>query len=286
MELGYLDNKALGGFRSLLLPNVVVAMDVGEPILALGVQEDDLACGALAGQVLDGTFHVTSFYVAPAYRRRGFGKRLMQTLIALLNLELDSPPVFSVQVQFTATLKEHDVLSLFLEALDFTLEPDHGRNVYLFSADKVAPVLASGEVPAGVTSFAHVQEEALRLATNTALAAGIPLPEASLASQELDLDVSMAIVSGGRVEAFAAFDFSCGGRLTLASLWSGDAGSMAPVLLLRGALCAIRSKYSPDTELAVQTVNAASAALVAALLPEASPISRTYARPLEMNEWR
>lgn len=286
MELGYLDNKALGGFRSLLLPNVVEAMDLDEPVLALGVQEDDLACGALAGRVLNGVFHITSFYVAPAYRRRGFGRRLMQTLMALLNLELESPPVFSLQVQFTATLEEHNILSLFLEALGFTLEPDHGRNIYLFSADKVAPVLAAGEVPAGVTSFARVQEEALHLATNAALAAGIPLPEEALTSPALDRDVSMAIVNGGRVEAFAAFDFSCGGRLTLTSLWSGDAGPMAPVLLLRGALCAIRSKYPPDTELAVQTVNAASAALVAALLTQASPISRTYARPLELDEWR
>lgn len=279
MELGYIANDALGGFRSLILPKIVAQMDSGAPITALGLQEDDLACGALTGHIEGGLFHITSLYVAPAFRRRGGASRLLQTLEALLELELEQPPANGICAHFTATEDEHEALSAFLESRGFIAETDRGENIYLFTAGQVSPSLDAGEVPAGVTSFARLDAQALELA---ATAADVPLPQGGLTGTEIERDVSMAMVQGGFVKAFAAFDFSCGGRLTLAAVWSGEVGPTAPLLLLRGALCAIRAKYPADTTLAVQSTNAASCALVAALLPQARPISRSYLRALQL----
>ena len=70
MQLGIIANDDMWAFEPLLLPQAVEALHRGEPLTVMGIMQEDTACGALAGYVADGCFHVVSLYVAPGYRRQ------------------------------------------------------------------------------------------------------------------------------------------------------------------------------------------------------------------------
>lgn len=284
MEFGSISPLSPGGFRRLLLPEVAAAMDDGVPLTILGMKEDGLACGVLAGYAEDGLFSIVSLYVCPDYRRRGGGRQLLGMLEAVLSHMLftgEERLLYGIRIRFTATREEHEDLSRFLEAMGFQSQTENEQNIYYTTLSQVSSALSGKPAGDGTQSFASLPDGVLSIAGKEAAAADAPLPQQPLSSPELERDISTALVSAGRVQAFAAFDFSCGGHLTLASLWSGAAGPTAPALLLRAALGRALEKYPPETILAVQTTNEASARLVQVLLPDARPISRTYIRPLE-----
>lgn len=125
MEIGYLTPRNLSVFRPLLLPETARALEQGEPLAALGLTEGRVALGAAAGYLTGRRFRVTSFYVAPDYRRRGGGRLLIEKLVRLCRHRADS-----LELRFTATEEEHNALPPFLESMGFLEEDDHGENLY------------------------------------------------------------------------------------------------------------------------------------------------------------
>lgn len=274
MEIGVLPLEDPGVFRSLLLPETADALAAGEPVTALALTEDALALGAAAGYLEGGRFQLSSLYVAPNHRRRGGGRLLVETLSRLL----EKTPV-SMEINFIVTREEHETLPAFLEALGFQEETGDGEDIYRLLLSEVASSPFFAKAAGRGTAFADLDEGLLRQADKAALVSGAPRPECGLAGPGVDRDMSVALVQEGEIRAFVAFDRSCCGGLTLAAAWSGKAGPAALPALLGSAFVRGQEKYPPDTLLAVQAVNRASAALIKKLIPGAKPLSRRFVRP-------
>lgn len=268
MKLGCLPLGEPGAFRSLLLPETADALAAEEPLTALALTEGELAVGAAAGCLEFGRFLITSLYVAPAYRRRGGGRLLVETLKTLC-----APYVGALEFRFTATQEEHDTLPPFLTALGFAEEPDNGENIYLTTLERAAASPFFSGAGKG-TPLSALSRGQLSLMEKAAHAAGAPWPEGGVS--KLDAEVSVAVLDGSEPRAFVVFDHSFPGALTLAAAWSADRDPTVLPALLRSAVALAKEKYPPETAVAVQAVNPASAALVRALLPDARPVSHTY----------
>ena len=274
MEIGVLTREVLPVFSTLLLPEAAAQLEADEPPLALGLTEDNLACGALAGRMEGDLFAVTSLFVAPDYRRRGGGTMLLRALADVLRAD---GGVFGVSIAFNCTLPEHETLCAFLAARGFAEQDDHGENIYLTTVGEAlaSPFFASRSAGGAVRRFSELPDAALRAAERDALRAGAPLPKTPLVSESIDRELSAALVENGGVKALAVFDRSCG-CLTLACAWSGTAGPAALPKLLRASAARLAEVHAADEPFAVQAVTQEAARLVQALLPGAKPISRYY----------
>ncbi|MBE6962574.1 MAG: GNAT family N-acetyltransferase [Ruminococcaceae bacterium] len=72
-------------------------------VLLLGLEEDGLPCGLLAGTPAGETFELRSLYVDPAHRRRGGGLRLLEVLISVLEDEPELKKLRCVWQESTET---------------------------------------------------------------------------------------------------------------------------------------------------------------------------------------
>ncbi|MDE5590729.1 MAG: GNAT family N-acetyltransferase, partial [Acetatifactor sp.] len=124
MEIGWIDRETCGIFQTLLLPEAAAALKQRKPLLALGLTEDNVACGAAAGELEGDFFNVTSLYVAPDYRRRGGGTMLIETLRTLLKEHSRS-----LEISYTVTLPEHQALAQFLTAIGYLCPLDNGETI-------------------------------------------------------------------------------------------------------------------------------------------------------------
>lgn len=280
MDVGYITPEQLPVFRSLLLPDTAYAIERGDPVTALGLTEGDIAVGALAGYLEHNRFQISSLYVAPDYRRRGGGRMLIETLIPFL---LKLPGQFDLEIHYLATAPDHKTLAPFLAALGFALEEDKTQNLYLTTVAQAAcsPFFGeNGSRSDQILPFAQIPDICLSMADKDLRLDDVPLPEEPLDSPELERDISCALVRGGEVQAFAAFDHSYMDMLTLSCVWTGEAGPGAIPLLLRQAFLLGSDRYPPETPLVIQAVVPAAAELIRTLLPDAAPISFVYSRSL------
>ena len=281
MEVGYINAEQMQYFTNLLLPQMVEAIEHEEPVIALGIVKDSIACGAMAGYLTEGSFRIISLYVAPEYRHQGGGRMLIESITKLL---ADEVMVHGVEIQYTVTQEEHETLAPFLEAMKFAKEEDEGQNIYTFTLAQVATaalVGKEGKQPTNVLPFSKISNSVLHMAQKEASIKEIPLPEVALDSSAMERELSHAIVKDGKVHAFVAFDDSCCGLPTLCCAWAGDMGPMAMVVLLRAAFARARELYGMETPMAVQAVTAEAVALIQNLVPAAKPISYSYYLPIE-----
>lgn len=272
MELGIVTSENLEVFRSLLLPESARALADGEPVTALGLVQDRVAVGACAGSIQGERFHINSFYVAPAYRRMGGGRMLMDQL-----KELTGKRASELKISFTATKEEHHTLIPFLESMGFVRQEDLGESIYQVTLEQVSrsPFFRSGKTGRG-TPFSQLDESVLCAGERAALVDQAPMPKGGLRAPSVDRDVSAAYVQNDVIQAYVVGDTSWSGGLCLSAVWSGSRDPMALPGLLCLALNRAVEKYPQETALVIQAVNERSAALLAALLPEAAPISHVY----------
>lgn len=281
MELGYISSEQMQYFKNLLLPQTVEAMENGEPITALGIVKDSIACGAVAGFITEGKFYIDSLYVAPGYRRQGGGRMLLE---AVTNLLEDEDMVSGVEIRYTVTEGEHKTIAPFLETMKFVKEEDEGQNIYTFTLEQAATAALigkEGKQAANVLSFSKISDSMLHAAQKEVFIKDVPLPQLSLDSPELERELSHAIVKDGKVKAFVAFDYSCCGCITLCCAWSGDMGPSAMVILLRAAFARAKELYGMEVRMAVQAVSPEAVALLQNLVPKAIPVSYSYYLPIE-----
>lgn len=281
MEIGYISEEQMQYFSNLLLPRTVEAIKNKEPMTALGIVKDSIACGAIAGYLTEGKFYVDSLYVAPGYRRQGGGRMLFEGITKLLE---DEVLVNGVEIHYTVTEEEHETIAPFLQAMEFEKKDDEGQNIYLFTMAQAATSALEtkeGKQAANVLPFSQVNDKALRTAQKEASVQEVPLPELSLDSPQLERELSHAIVKDGMVKAFVAFDYSCCGLPTLCCAWSGQMGPTAMIVLLRAAFKRATQLYGMEARMAVQAVTPEAAALVQNLVPGAVPVSYSYYFPIE-----
>lgn len=281
MEIGYIDSAQMQFFSNLLLPQTVEAIQNGEPITALGIVKDSIACGAIAGYITEGKFRIVSFYVAPEFRRQGGGRMLLEGIRKLLE---DEVMVSGVEIRYTVTQSEHETMASFLLAMQFEKEDDKGQTLYTFTLGQAAnDILAANtdKQDVNVLPFVKISDHALHMAQKEASIQDIPLPQVTLDSPELDRELSHSIVKNGSVQAFVVFDHSCCGLPTLCSAWSGNVGQTALIRLLRPAFQRATQLYGMEARMAVQAVTPATAALIQNIVPGAMPISFSYYLPID-----
>ena len=281
MELGYISSEQLPVFRTLLLPRVVRAMERGEPITAIGLIEDGIACGAAAGYPEGNHFQIVSFYVAPDYQWRGGGRMMMDYLVSLVT---DFPGISGLEISFTKTDPEHHALEPFLTEMGFVLTDGKDENLYLISLGQVAqaPFFAAKNTPSPqVLPFSQIPNLLLSSIDKELRHKGVPLPELPLNSPQLEREVSCALVKNNQIQSFLAFEYSTTGQLTLSFAWAGTGGPAGMPPLLRRSFQTASSLYPPETPVVIQPINITSARLLQALLPDAAPISFTYYRSLD-----
>jgi len=273
MEIGMINRDNLEVFQTLLLPQEAEALRSGKELLALGIAEEGTACGAVSGWLKEGWFEIRSFYVAPAYRGKGGGRLMLETLCRLLKGRTST-----LEISYTRTREEHEAFGGFLNALGFKKEEDYGENLYRIPLGEVFRTsFFSGDFqpPQDVKAFSELSEWTLKQAYKKQLALGTDYMPKPLTDDSLDGRMSMAIVRDNEIQAFVAFDHSCAGHLTLAWAQGGSEPNMLPTLL-RSACAKARELYGTEELLCVQAVNQASASLVRTLLPEAEAFSETY----------
>ena len=272
MELGIVTSENLEIFRSLLLPESAQALADGEPVTTLGLVEKHVAVGACAGSMEERCFQIHSFYVAPACRRMGGGRMLMDQL-----KKLTGKRASELKISFTATKEEHRALIPFLESMGFVRQEDFGESIYQVTLEQVSrsPFFRSGKTGWG-TPFSQLDEGVLSAGERAARFDQAPLPKGGLRAPSVDRDVSAAYVQDGVIQAYVVGDTSCSGGLNLSAVWSGSRDPMVLPGLLSFALKRAVEKYPQETTMLIQTVNERSAALLTALLPEAAPISHVY----------
>ncbi|MCD8196712.1 MAG: GNAT family N-acetyltransferase [Lachnospiraceae bacterium] len=271
MQIGVLPPGDPGVFRSLLLPEAARALEEGQAVTALGLTEGDVAVGALAGDLEDGFFQIRSLYVAPDYRRRGGGRLLVGTLEKLL-----AETRTGMMIHFTVTRQEHETLFPFLGALGFRDETNETENIYVTTLGELGKAAhLSGAKESGV-SFAELDEGLLRQAELVARAGGSPRPEGGVDGPYVERRISMAIVRENRIAAYAIFDRSCLGSLTLSSTWSGSVGPAAVFSMVRSAFGRASRLFPPEEKIVIQSVDRLTAALIRAMAPQARMISHTW----------
>ena len=84
-----------------------------ESLLLLGLEEDGVPCGLLAGAPAGEVFMLRSLVVAPEHRRRGGGLRLLEVLIAVLE---DEAELKTLRCTWTETEETAGAASLFRAA--------------------------------------------------------------------------------------------------------------------------------------------------------------------------
>lgn len=279
MNIGFLSPSQLDRFGPLLLPDVVQAMTRGEPVTAIGLSVDDVACGAAACYLEGAVAQIVSFYVAPDYRRRGGGRQMMETLLSMLSHQA---PSSDLELHYIKTQAEHDTLPPFLEAMGFQPVRDRKATLYLTSLYQAAnsPFFSGKHLTSSsIYPFSKIPSAYLSRADYLLRQQNMPLPEGSLSGRDPDRELSCALVKNDTVQALVCFDHSCMGQLTLSCAWSGSAGPGAIPALLRWAFARSRELYPSKTLLLIQSVDPIVDELIHTLLPKAHPISFTYTRP-------
>lgn len=278
MKLGYIGKSQLSCFSTLLLPEAAQAIDDEEPITALGITADGVACGALAGYVQNGCFQIISFYVAPDYRRRGGGSLMLHQLEEFLS---ENSSIHAIEISFTTAHQDNEALLPFLNTLGFLPENDQGRNIYSFTLEELNESLALRTPVRSsvlIKPFSQLSEDVLRIAQKRCISLDAPLPEQTFLGSDLELELSHALIKDGTVKAYAAVDHSCCGALTLCGLWIEESHAVALYTLLKTVITRAQELYPPTTRLALQVVNNASLRLFQGLVPNAKKISFTYRR--------
>lgn len=246
MQLGYIGKAQLSYFSTLLLPEAAQAIDREEPITALGIVEEGVACGALAGYVSDGCFQIISFYVAPDYRRRGGGSLMLHRLEEFLS---ENSSIHAVEISFTTAHEDNEGLLPFLNTLGFLPENDRGRNIYSFTLEELNESLALHTPVRSsvlIKPFSQLSEDVLRAAQKRCISLDAPLPEQTFLGSDLELELSHAIIIDGMVKAYAAVDHSYCGALTLCGLWIKESHAVALYTLLKTVITRAQELYPPQ----------------------------------------
>ena len=283
LQLGCIGEEQMPYFASLLLPDAVAAIERGEPVTAIGIAHEEVACGALAGYVEDGCFRVISLYVAPDYRRLGGARLMIDQLEELLTEE---PDIWSMEISFTTAEPDNETMIPFLSSMGYSPANDMGRNIYTFTLgqlENAKPLARPASRSLRIRSFSQLSEDMLRAAQKRGIAMGTPLPENMLTGPQVERELSYALVKDGKIEAYAAVDHSCCGVLTLCGLWVGEKNPMILYSLLKMVISRTLELYPPDTCVALQVTNEQSLRLIHGLVPDAKKISFTYRHILQLN---
>lgn len=277
MKVCLIGGKEIPFFRSLLLPKAVAEVDAENPVLALGLIDDSdgegVACGAVAGWVAEDVFEIHSLYVAPAFRRKGGGRLMLETLCRMAEGICNG-----IRVSFVATdEKEHGTLFPFLEAMGFDEKyvTDRLYGITLEELEKSAFFAgAKSGHAAHAVPFAEAPYISLTQIYKEAVIKDENYLGCELTDPSVDGEISMAMMDGMEIRSFVAFRPLGTEVLSLAWAYSGHSADL-PVLF-RTAFVRAKEKYPAQTLLTVQAVHPAAEKLVRTLIPDAKQLTHSF----------
>ncbi len=274
MDTTIIDKGNINLFKDLLIPEEASLILAGKPLFALGLVDNGVACGAVAGGPYESVFKVSSLFVAPDYRKMGGASLLLKTLE---NLMLGIKGLYEIQVDFTIFNEEHKLLEKFLLNTGFSFERG-ADGIYSVSLGSLAnnPFYSNTASNVDVRRFSTLPVSCIReLDQKMRVSDGAPL-SVPLESAQLEADLSVAVMNANHIDGFILFDHSFSGMLTLAYADSGSgAGSSAFSAMLKTSYQNALRKYSSDTKIIIQTVNSLSEALIEKLANNRELISRS-----------
>ena len=276
MKVGYISAEQIEKYSSLILPDVVDAIRQDEPLTAMAVEKDGVACGVLAGYVEDACYKIASLYIAPGYRRQGAGKRLVEELEDFLVTYTD---IRMIDIEYTVSEEEHEELGHFLKAIEFEKANTNGHSSYIVDLQQVkeSKIYKATENPSKyIRPFSQVTKDLLKKTQKQAAIKHTLLPETPLYSEKIDTKISHAMIKDGEIQAFIVFDHSCGDWLTCAALWMGNTNPTILYSLLKTVFQRIVELYPIETKVAFHAVSPETVSIIHSILPNAKEISFRY----------
>ena len=281
-----IDAENLTYFRRFLLPQAADRIDTGEQLPAVGLAEGTVACGAAAGYIEENEFQLLSLFVAPDYRRKGGGSRMLAAFREVLQT---LPEISFLGAHYTVTQEDHLTLEPFFQANGFLSEKEKSpyRSVMLgeLSGKGFFSAPEPDRLPAGVQPFSELPPIYVRLLEKRLAAE--ENTQSPFSADTLNGELSLGVVEDGKIAACVVFDGTFPDRVTLAYAGSKPAGK-APMLfpvLLRSAFGRLQKRFPPETEVVFQTVTPESDRLAEKLLEPAGGgkcLSRYCILPLRL----
>lgn len=287
MDVTSIYDDNLQYFRDLMLPNVYQALERGMPVSAVGLVDEETACGAVAGYIDGNAFQVASLFVAPQFRRKGGATLLLDTMKKLL---LDINGVYTMRIEYTISRDDHLTLRPFLDKYGF-LEETEDTGIYGVTLEQVkkTPFFAQSDAHQAnkATPFSQIPPIYIKMLDRSISSTGIRPYGDPLDRANYDAEISMGAVSNNKIEAFVLFDHSFDGKLTLAYAYSEAGGVSGPatlISLLRSAFSVAVRKYPPDTQIIINAANPTSAALLKKITGRDNLQTLSYTGTLSLNQ--
>jgi len=256
-------------FLPFLTPEVGELLMSDFPLTALGLLDDETACGILTGFLESpSTFRINGLYVAPDFRRRGGAALLLQSLGDILEPERE---VTDVVATYAETAPDIAYLTPLFESAEFAEEEGDFvlYGISLEEACKSAFFNASEDTPGSkLLPFSSIPDLSIRQLDHLFREKNLPLLNKPLSKAPLDRDVSVGYYVGQGIPAFLLFVHHTPGVLNLAYAYTGSGETASHLFpsLLRKACRLAAGKYPPDTLLTIEAVSSLSASLVERIL--------------------
>ena len=223
----------------LMIPEMGRALLNGAPVTALAAVCDDVAVGVLAGAVIrKKAFVIRSIYVHPDYRRRGVGRKLIETLSGVLrDMSLE------IRADYTLQSEDNRCLEPFLLGIGFRREPFAYPSYCIL--DLKDSKMGEGAQALGnmrVFSFAEVSERMLRKADLEGEEKHRPLPEGGLLSERILKDYSYCVVSEEGIHAYFTVEKAQENMFHISAVWT----ELKKGALVRGMITAAIHKLLRD----------------------------------------
>lgn len=273
VKTGVITKENYRMFSTLMLTEIVEAFEESSMVIAYGVVVNDTAVGVIAGMFSDEYFQIKSLYVAPAYRRNGYGTLLLNELLQLFKDEH-----IPMEISFTVTKPEHESLLFFLDKADFIRKEDYYDNMFFSDVEELSqnPIFLK-KVDDACVPFSQITPKlfyGLELQYKRQ-EKFIPIPEGGFFGKNVDPDLSCACVMSGEIKAYIVVEKK-DGIIIISSMWSKL--PQAAMVVLRAVGTKILNKYPPHTQIAFRTLNMASYSLAKKILPSIKPVSYTFRR--------
>ena len=281
METTIIDRDNLQYFQTLLLPETVQKLLLGEPVFALGAVDNGRACGALSGGTIGDSFFIDSIFVCSSCRRQGAATALLDELARIAALQEN---LSALRCSFTISCADHILLADFLERHGFAFEkvPDSVVSIPLGALSRLS-FYNNTRTSVHVYTLSELSDSMLRVLDKRLAAEGGQLLEQPLDKAPLERDCSTVTVKNGAIDACLLIEKESEKLLSFSYADAGStigSGSVFSGMLIT-SYRQVKDKYPPDTAILIQPVTLLSQALLLRLAPpETRSLSRAAIRIL------
>ncbi len=222
--------------------------------------------GALCGCFITRTeYAITSIYVSEESRRQGVGTFLLDTLTDLLD-GTDA----EISIRVVRDHKEAAGLISFLEKNGFEEFFSESERIYvidLVNASRVRFPEPLKEL--SIEPFSRVPKSVLRSFDPDLEEGFVPMPGDGFEGKKIDRELSMAVVSDGKLEGFCVVEDYLEKSPILSAFWMKE---QAPASHSMSLISAVRdatvNKYDTDAQLFIPAVNDRMAEMLESIFPQ------------------